>query len=1477
MTKRSFHWLLSSGLAGSLTFALSLTVRAQAPRPPTVTATAPAASSSAGLKPSAPGATVGTTVGATLPSPAAPAVGVVVPTPGARIPVPAGSASAGVKGSITAPALSTSASAAPLNGLAPPTVKPTSAYTSLTRKTTPPAPPPTPEQLAALAALKVEADVYAKGASDYSDTVTKIIRLHYEEKKKEILTSLDKDIAIERAELKKARDVAILRLEEFVAKYSGSHSQPEATPNAMYRLAALYEERARDSESEDLSASLKPAIDLYKRIIREFPKFEHLAGVFYFLGHAYNDSARISEAQQVWRSLVCHNHFPYPTAPNPQKPDTDTVLPLPQDNDEPYWSEWRRVHHDQKSLKARGGPDTTFTDPYPADCQGLAQPSILPGEEPKYVAETWWRIGDWEFEEQDLPGGFVKSEPGAVYDYNRAASAYTHSLQLKAYPVYGVALYKYSWTLFKQQRYEAAVHEFIHLLNYTDQILKERGDPGADFRGEAYTYIAGSLTNVNFKGPEASEPFIPEPDIIDLEPRAAVVEQKLHIAIDRVKDPSLIPQDKTWTIEIYKALAGEFRSLNEFHNAIEVYQDILHKWPMDPTAPDVQNSVAETYDQLNAIVHAGTPEHDLNASKALEARTALASYIGATPWTDANKDNPEALANAEKLVKGGLQAAAAQHTNNGKGQIIAAGQTHDPKEQIQNLSRAVSEYKLAAIGWEGFWKQDENAPDAYESRYWLADAKHNAVRIQLKLHQVQRAQFAEPSPQEVEDAKAAAVGVRDSDEDDKYLENAGFFVVDESDIGRDLEYLRFDESHGASGIELRKEVKFDGTDPATRNVVVDPVPAPVQASIAAREEYVQRVPPNVDISHRSLDYQWYGAEVLFLYGHFDEAKARYEPMYRDHCGKDAYGYKAWEKLLSMAAVTRDSDRARQLAEAERSHSCAVAGVDQTANNTLVTSIIQASAFLDADKILAQAQAAPPGKERDALWRKAAAMYEDALKAAPARDEAPGAAINGAICWKQVGEFGKAIAMYDLFISAYGNEAGLTKLQKGDPKGTPPSEPQPKKYAERVKNLGDAYDALSTTYYGFFSYNLAAETYEKIGANARFDEGKRKDAARNAMILYASMGKRDKATSNYKTLMSLHPSADEKANADYLVADYDHKQWVSSAPDSGANHEARTAAEAALASFYAANRNNPAASQYSLQAAYSIFKMKKTASDPGYRAAATTAVAAWDSFRAHGKQKDGKPLAATAPFSDYGAEAQFSLVDDQIHKDYDVETGHHKYAGSVPDIIGSADKSGHVTGGKYQADAALALKFDDQLQEIVKKYPSQEWVPAAIARQGSVFDALRTGLYNAVPPAVHYFTPTQDALLKRLEGSGIPKLQDQADDLRTNVKEGWRKKKAVELEGADQNMVQRYAQAVAYARKYNVRNAAVTKAIERLAYFTDIISDAKMREYVTKTKDPTDLSGSTMLTYTDGMYLQSRPGLTATPPIVGEGASAPVAP
>src|SRR5262249_39618282 len=128
----------------------------------------------------------------------------------------------------------------------------------------------------------------------------------------------------------------------FVELYSGANSDPTATPDAMYRLAALYEERARADFEGDLSKTLRPATNLYRRIIREYPKYEQIAGVYYFLGHAYTDSSRLAEGQQAWRSLVCINQ--YQVKDDPNDPDKIVVQHLVQDHDEKFWNDWYNRH-----------------------------------------------------------------------------------------------------------------------------------------------------------------------------------------------------------------------------------------------------------------------------------------------------------------------------------------------------------------------------------------------------------------------------------------------------------------------------------------------------------------------------------------------------------------------------------------------------------------------------------------------------------------------------------------------------------------------------------------------------------------------------------------------------------------------------------------------------------------------------------------------------------------------------------------------------------------------------------------------------------------------------------------------------------------------------------------------------------------------------------------------------------------------------
>ena len=103
----------------------------------------------------------------------------------------------------------------------------------------------------------------------------------------------------------------------------------------------------------------------------------------------------------------------------------------------------------------------------------------------------------------------------------------------------------------------------------------------------------------------------------------------------------------------------------------------------------------------------------------------------------------------------------------------------------------------------------------------------------------------------------------------------------------------------------------------------------------ARDEYVRMVPPSLDTTHKGLEYQYYVAETYFLYGQFDEATKRFEPMWKEHCGVDEYGFKAWTKLQTMSNIERNVERSRMLAEAEKAHSCAVTEENKATSSMLV--------------------------------------------------------------------------------------------------------------------------------------------------------------------------------------------------------------------------------------------------------------------------------------------------------------------------------------------------------------------------------------------------------------------------------------------------------------------------------------------------------------------------------------------------------------
>jgi len=1339
-----------------------------------------------------------------------------------------------------APAASASGTASASSA---PTVGPSTSVTATgapkLRKQAPPPPAPTPAQLKAFGILQQEARDYETGSKDFRRNLTMIVRHHYEQRRQRVLTALDREITEEKHGLDDARQEAIARLERFVERYSGENADPRSTPDAMFRLGALYEERARSNNDADLTTALEPALAMYRRLIKEFPRYEEIAAVHYYLGHGYTDAGRIEEGQQAWRSLVCSNR--YTVKDDPKDAGKIALDPLAQDHDDKFWQEWYNknpVPLDQLNRTAKGkaapkaggaktvadGEERVYTDPYDG-CKPLPQ-KVEGTDDPRYLAEIWWQLGNFHFDQIDPHGG--------PYNLNRAVSAYDHSMEFTKPPIYGVAMYKQAWTYYKQQRYKTAVDWFVKLLHYADEQEAKTGDPGADFRSEAYTYIAGSLTYVDFDGPPADLPYIPRNDVLDTETDPVAAENKMAIAIQRVQDPALVPQDQKWTVEIYKALAQEYIEITQNRNAVAMLELTLRKFPMNRDAPVMQNKVAELYDQLARLAPDGSAARAEYAGKALEARTKLAAYVGTTPWVDANKDDPEALQTAEQLVKGGLKRAAADHTNFARGYYEKALELNDAGEQHALLEKSIAEYRLAETGWNAYLEQDPTAMDAYESRYWLADARYWVVVLQIAIGK-------SPTPEEIRTAHDSAVAVRDSNEDDKYLQPAAYDVVTLAEKVLEDEYRKFEDSKGAQGFEKRTEVHFDG-EGDSRKVVKDPMPPRVLEAVKARDEYNDRIPLDRDPQKNGLLYSFQSADLFFVYGNFDDARKRFQPLYEQYCGVNEWGYRSWEKLISMSNFEGNADESRKLAEGK---SCAFNEETKKAEEGIRKPVKQGVAYLDARRLYEEAEKMPDGPERAKKWREAAAAYKVALDAAPDRDEAPEAAMNGAFAYKQVGEYDKAIGMYELFISRYGNEQTLNKLQNGDAKAKPPTPAQPKKYEERVKYLQGAYDALAGAYVLFFNYPRAAETYDKISNNTHFSQADRRNAARQALSLYASLGDRGGMTRARERFQALGASPKEIAEADFIVASAELKRWDQYSGDDGANANARRGAQRAMDDYYNANKGKDAAAQYVVQAAYYSAKTRKAVAAGDTNKWWDNTIAAFDKWKRLAPTEGGKNIALGSREASMAAEAEFTELDQDLARTFDYEAGFHHYKGTSVEVV-----------AEYQKDAGEAKKRYDKLQHVVDTYVSPEWTTAAIARQGSLYDSLRTGLYNTRAPQLKIFDAKTEAILKKAENSDNPDLQEKADALRVKVQNAWRDRRDQELNSADQIMVDRYGNAVVLAKRYSVSNPEVTRAIRRLAFFTDVIGEAKMQQYTSTIKD---------LNYSAGMFPRMRPGQAASAP------------
>jgi hypothetical protein len=354
-------------------------------------------------------------------------------------------------------------------------------------------------------------------------------------------------------------------------------------------------------------------------------------------------------------------------------------------------------------------------------------------------------------------------------------------------------------------------------------------------------------------------------------------------------------------------------------------------------------------------------------------------------------------------------------------------------------------------------------------------------------------------------------------------------------------------------------------------------------------------------------------------------------------------------------------------------------------------------------------------------------------------------------------------------------------------------------------------------------------------------------------------------------VSLKPDAAGLAEMDWVVAQFEYTQWKQNQSD-GAQ---RTRATSALEGYYRKYDGKAGATPYALEAAYEVAFIRKSANDQQFRDWYKKLMS---SFKAY---KEGAKAATDGSrFADWAAEADYFFVNEQIEKEWD-PSGTLVYNGTSDDVIKKIDK-----------DIDKREKLFLELERIRGYYQSRRYLPILLAREGTLYDqhrqALVKGKIQAIDPAKEkQINDLEEKCRKILEDDNSSEKAkencqstlDKMDDVRKQLGQRWIKAREGYIHDMEMRLLQRYAAGFLRGRQFGVKDALVVRAVQRLAYYTDLLTDPKLREYLSpKAGSPEEKEWKTAypdaFQYRDQMFKQARPGAESSPPATVE---TPVAP
>ncbi len=282
--------------------------------------------------------------------------------------------------------------------------------------------------------------------------------------------------------------------------------------------------------------------------------------------------------------------------------------------------------------------------------------------ESEFAAASHMALGEHYFDNHQIDS--------AIRHYERVVDLHAPDGQH-----YEKGLYKLAWSHYKLSSYDMALDLLAKLLDWSEENFMQTGKRSA-MAPEAVEYTAISFS-----------------DMADRTGMAPVeVAQRFYRKIG----------EREYESNVYERLADVLTQQARYLPAIQVYRNMIQRWPDAPDNPTHLWTIAKLYKSLDV------PDNE-SAQMAITQLNELFNRDSA--WAHANRNNPDALTIADGYIEESLAAVAIDLHS-------AAAESND-----------IAKYNRAADLYSQYLNKFPFAKDYYEIQWYFADTLKNSQRF----------------------------------------------------------------------------------------------------------------------------------------------------------------------------------------------------------------------------------------------------------------------------------------------------------------------------------------------------------------------------------------------------------------------------------------------------------------------------------------------------------------------------------------------------------------------------------------------------------------------------------------------------------------------------------------------------------------------------------------------------------------------------